>query len=51
VKVLQEEVDAIKDDHSNGSDRMFPFGPTGTFIIVEVPKFVTCRKTAASPVN
>jgi hypothetical protein len=28
MKELQEEINAMKDEHSNGADRMFPFGPT-----------------------
>jgi hypothetical protein len=28
MKVLQEEISSIKDEHSNGAYRMFPFGPT-----------------------
>jgi hypothetical protein len=41
MKALQEDINAMKDDHSNGADRMFPFGPTCTFNGVEVP---TCVK-------
>jgi hypothetical protein len=37
----------MKDEHSNGVDRMFPFGPTCTFIGVEVPTFVTCSKNGS----
>jgi hypothetical protein len=45
MKVLQEEIDAMKDKHSNGAVHiMFPFGPTCTFNGVEVPTFVTCSK-------
>jgi hypothetical protein len=51
MKALQEEIDAMKDEHSNSSDRMFPFRITCTFNVVEVPMFVTSRKKAATPVN
>jgi hypothetical protein len=34
----------MKDEHSNGADRMFPFGPTCTFNGVEVPTFVMYSK-------
>jgi hypothetical protein len=44
MKVLEEEIHAMKDEHSNGTDCMFPFGPTCTFNGVQVPTFVTCSK-------
>jgi hypothetical protein len=44
MKVLQEEINEMKDEHSNGADRMFPFGPTCTFNGATVPAFVTCSK-------
>jgi hypothetical protein len=47
MKALQEEINAMKDEHSNGADRMFPFGPTCTFNGVEVPTFVTCSKNGS----
>jgi hypothetical protein len=47
MKELQEEISATKDDHSNGADRMFPFGPTCTFNGVTVPTFVTCSKNGS----
>jgi hypothetical protein len=31
MKVLEEEIEATKDEHINGVDHMFPFGPTCTF--------------------
>jgi hypothetical protein len=31
MKVLEEEIPAMKGEHSNGADHMFPFGPTCTF--------------------
>jgi hypothetical protein len=37
----------MKDEHSNGVDRMFPFGPTCTFNGIEVPTFVTCIKNGS----
>jgi hypothetical protein len=37
----------MKDEHSNGIDRMFPFGLTCTFNGVEVPTFVTCSKNGS----
>jgi hypothetical protein len=47
MKVLEEEIHAMKDEHSNGADRVFTFGPTCTFNGVQVPTFVTCSKKAA----
>jgi hypothetical protein len=47
MKAFQEEINAMKDEHSNGADRMFPFGPTCTFNGVTVPKFVTCSKNGS----
>jgi hypothetical protein len=44
IKVLEEEIHPMKDEHSNGAYRMFPFGPICTFNGVEVPTFVTCSK-------
>jgi hypothetical protein len=44
MKVLEEEIHGMKDEHSNGADRMFPFGTTCTFNGVQVPTFVTCSK-------
>jgi hypothetical protein len=37
----------MKDEHSNGIDRMFPFGLTCTFNGVEVPTSVTCSKNGS----
>jgi hypothetical protein len=37
----------MKDEHSNGIDRMFPFGPTCTFNGVLVPTFATCSKNGS----
>jgi hypothetical protein len=45
IQVLEKE---IKDEHSNGIDRMFPFGPTCTFNGIEVVMFVTCSKNGCS---
>jgi hypothetical protein len=42
MKVLHEEIDTMKDEHSNGAYRMFPFWLTFNFNGVEVPIFVTC---------
>jgi hypothetical protein len=47
MRVLQEEIHAMKDDHSNGADRMFPFRPACTFNGVTVPVFVTCSKNGS----
>jgi hypothetical protein len=47
MKALQEEMNAMKDEQSNGADRMFPFGPTCTFNDVTVPMFVTCSKNGS----
>jgi prepilin-type processing-associated H-X9-DG protein len=44
MKALQEEMHAMKDEHSNGADRMFPFRPTCTYNGVEVPMYVMCSK-------
>jgi hypothetical protein len=47
MEALQQEINEMKDEHSNGTDRMFPFGPTCTFNGVEVPTFVTCSKNGS----
>jgi hypothetical protein len=47
MKMLEEEIHTMKDKHSNGADRIFPFGPTCTFNGVEVPMFVTCSKNGS----
>jgi hypothetical protein len=47
MKVIQEDIDAMKDNHSNGADRMLPFGPTCTFNGVEVPTFLMCSKNGS----
>jgi hypothetical protein len=47
MKLLEEEIHAMKYDHNNGADRMFPFGPICTFNGVQVPTFVTCRKNGS----
>jgi hypothetical protein len=47
MKVWGEEIDALKYDHINDADRMFPFGPTCTFNGVKVPTIVTCRKNGS----
>jgi hypothetical protein len=39
MKLLQDEIEQIKDEHSNGVDRMFPFEPTCIFI--------TCSKNGS----
>jgi hypothetical protein len=44
MKVVDEEIDEIKNEHSNGVDRMFPFGPTCTFNGIEVPILLICSK-------
>jgi hypothetical protein len=48
MKALQEEINATKDEHINGADRMFPFGTTCTFNGVELPTFVTCSKNGST---
>jgi hypothetical protein len=47
MKVLEEEIEQMKDEHGNGVDRMFLFGPTCTFNGIEVPTFVTCSKNGS----
>jgi hypothetical protein len=47
MKVLEEEIEQMKDEHSNGVERMFPFVPTCTFNGIEVPTFVTCSKNGS----
>jgi hypothetical protein len=44
MKVLEDEIEHMRDEHSNGVNRMFPFGPTCSFNGSEVPTFVTCSK-------
>jgi hypothetical protein len=47
MKSLQEDIYAMKDEHSNGADRMFPLYPTCTFNGVEVPTFVMRSKNGS----
>jgi hypothetical protein len=47
MKVLDDEISAMKDEHRNSVDRMFPFGPTFTFNGSQVPTFVTCSKNGS----
>jgi hypothetical protein len=47
MKVLEEDIEAMKDEHSNGVDRMFQFRQKCTFIGVEVPIFVTCSNNGS----
>jgi hypothetical protein len=42
MKVLDEKIVAMKDENSNGVDRMFPLGSTCTFNGSQVPTFITC---------
>jgi hypothetical protein len=44
MKLLEDEIEQMKDEHSNGVDRLFPFGPTCSFNGTEVPTFFTCSK-------
>jgi hypothetical protein len=44
MKVLEAEIEQMKDEHSKDVDRMFTFGPTCTFNGIELPTFVTCSK-------
>jgi hypothetical protein len=48
MKALQEEINAMKDEHSNGADRMFPFGPTCTFNGITVPNSTKAFAEAAA---
>jgi hypothetical protein len=48
MKVLEEEIEKMKDEHRNGVDRMFLFGQTCTFNDIEVPTFVTCSKNGST---
>jgi hypothetical protein len=47
MKVLEDEIEQMKDENSNGVDHMFPFGPTCIFNGTEVPIFVTCSKNGS----
>jgi hypothetical protein len=47
MKVLEDEIEQMKDEHSNGVDHMFPFGQTCIFNGNEVPTFVTCIKNGS----
>jgi hypothetical protein len=47
IKVLEEEIEQMKDEHSNDVNLMFPFGPTCIFNGIEVPTFVTCIKNGS----
>jgi hypothetical protein len=47
MKVLEEDMEQMKDEQSKGVDRMFPFGPTCTFNGIEVPMFLTCSKNGS----
>jgi hypothetical protein len=47
MKVLNDEIEAMKDEHSNGVDHIFPFGPTCTFNESQVPTFITCSKNGS----
>jgi hypothetical protein len=44
---LAKEIEEMKDAHSNGIGRMFPFGPTCTFNGVLAPTIVTCSKNGS----
>jgi hypothetical protein len=47
MKVLDDEIEAMKDEYSNGVDPMFPFGPTYTFNGSQVPTFITCSNNSS----
>jgi hypothetical protein len=47
MKVLDDETEAMKDEHSNGVDHMFQFRSTCTFNGSDVPPFVTCSKNGS----
>jgi hypothetical protein len=47
IKVLDNEISAMKDEHRNGVDRMFSFGPACTFNGSQVPTFFTCSKNGS----
>jgi hypothetical protein len=44
MKQLEAEIQSMKDEHSNGVDRMCPFGLMCTFLGVEVLTFIACSK-------
>jgi hypothetical protein len=47
MKVLEADIEKMKDQHSKYVDRMFTFGPAFTFNGTEDPKFVTCSKNGS----
>jgi hypothetical protein len=47
MKVLEDGIEKMKYEHSNGVYHMFPFGPTCSFNGIEVPTFVTCSKNSS----
>jgi hypothetical protein len=47
MKVLEDEIEQMKDEHSNDVDRMFPFEPKCSFNVTEVPTFITCSKNGS----
>jgi hypothetical protein len=47
MKVLEDEIEHMKDEHTNGVYRIFPFGPTCSFNGSKVPTFVTCSKNGS----
>jgi hypothetical protein len=38
MKALQEDIDAMKDDHSNGADHMFTFGQNAPSMVLQCPR-------------
>jgi hypothetical protein len=47
MKALQEEINEIKNEHSNGAYHIFPVGPTCTFNGVKVTTCVMCSKNGS----
>jgi hypothetical protein len=47
MKVLQEDIYPMKDEHNNCADHMFPFGPTFNFNGVEARTFVMCSNNGS----
>jgi hypothetical protein len=47
TKVLEDEIEHMKDEHSNGADRMFQFPPTCSFNGSEVPTCIACSNNGS----
>jgi hypothetical protein len=48
MKVLEDEIEQIKDEHSNGVDHMIPYGPTCSFNGSDVPIFFPCSNNGSN---